>query len=157
MSDIENTDNINDVEFSEIKKIIDNNRPKKYTKEDRIKNLQLAREKKIKKNEPNEINNVKDTNTNDTIKKDIELLLKNQNELIENISIINNKLLKKRISKPKSKPKQIKKTLDLTIDDAEINNIINDTDKETKNDIKDTTNNNINSKLEYFINSLKKK
>ena len=152
MSDIENTDNINDVEFSEIKKIIDNNRPKKYTKEDRIKNLQLAREKKIKKNEPNEINNVKDTNTNDTIKKDIELLLKNQNELIENISIINNKLLKKRISKPKPKPKKVVKTLDLTIDDAEINNIINDTNKETKNDIKD-----INSKLEYFINSLKKK
>ena len=152
MSDIENTDNINDVEFSEIKKIIDNNRPKKYTKEDRIKNLQLAREKKIKKNEPNEINNVKDTNTNDTIKKDIELLLKNQNELIENISIINNKLSKNRISKPKSKPKKVVKTLDLTIDDAEINNIINDTDKETKNDIKD-----INSKLEYFINSLKKK
>ena len=152
MSDIENTDNINDVEFSEIKKIIDNNRPKKYTKEDRIKNLQLAREKKIKKNEPNEINNVKDTNTNDTIKKDIELLLKNQNELIENISIINNKLSKNRISKPKSKPKKVVKTLDLTIDDAEINNIINDTNKETKNDIKD-----INSKLEYFINSLKKK
>lgn len=150
MSDIENTDNINDVEFSEIKKIIDNNRPKKYTKEDRIKNLQLAREKKIKKNEPNEINNVKDTNTNDTIKKDIELLLKNQNELIENISIINNKLSKNRISKPKNKPKKVVKTLDLTIDDIEINNIINDTDKEKKN-------NDINSKLEYFINSLKKK
>ena len=40
--------------IEEIKQIVDSKRPKnKYTKEDRIKNLQLAREKKaIKTKEP---------------------------------------------------------------------------------------------------------
>ena len=42
------TDN-NEPTIEDIKKIADNRRPKKYTKEDRIKNLELAREKRKQK------------------------------------------------------------------------------------------------------------
>ena len=35
--------------IEQIKEIVDSKRPRKYTKEDRIKNLQIAREKKLLK------------------------------------------------------------------------------------------------------------
>ena len=125
--------------LEEIKKIVDNKRnniSKKYSKEDRIKNLELARERKkqiepVKKQqiiqpEPIqdtklEINNNKN-NDNDIIK-ELKNIIAVQNEYLEKFKIEPKKLKQPRQKKPKE---QIR-TLDISISDAEIKKIIENT------------------------------
>lgn len=163
MSDCEDDFN-EETDLNEIKKIVDQSRniKKKYSKEDRIKNLQLAREKKsLKVKDTNK--DFKDTNkdlknTDDikgTIKNIIEDLIKNQNQHFEKIISENTIRPKKINSKKTNTIKQNKRTLDITVSDSEIKNIIEnkyDTKEETKKD----DNLNVNPKLLKIIEELKK-
>lgn len=163
MSDCEDDFN-EETDLNEIKKIVDQSRniKKKYSKEDRIKNLQLAREKKsLKVKDTNK--DFKDTNkdlknTDDikgTIKNIIEDLIKNQNQHFEKIISENTIRPKKINSKKTNTIKQNKRTLDITVSDNEIKNIIEnkyDTKEETKKD----DNLNVNPKLLKIIEELKK-
>ena len=150
--------NENEPSIEEIKKIVDGKRlkdkkprtpSKTYTKEDRIKNLQLAREKK-KNTEPKK-------HTEPIVKPDIKLdpqptkytnedksmeilnsyksIIKDEfnNDIIlnelKNLVNTQNEILEKLKTKPKRnirpvKPKMDNKTLDLTITDDEIKKII---------------------------------
>ena len=164
MSDTE--DNFNEeTDLNEIKKIIDQSRniKKKYSKEDRIKNLQLAREKKslkVKDTNKNTNKDFKDTNKDlkntDDIKNIIEELIKNQNQYFEKIISENTIRPKKTNSKKTNIIKQNKRTLDITVSDNEIKNII-ENKNDTKEEIKKDDNLNVNPKLLKIIEELKKK
>ena len=165
--------------IEQIKEIVDSKRPRKYTKEDRVKNLEIARERKLlKKQEVKEsvivepkpepvkviklvkvkvdkepkITNVK-TNDNEIDKlADIYNDIKNIKELITEQS----QKFESIIIKPKPKPKKEKKikietkTLNLDITDKEIDNIIND-NKDNKN------NKIVDAKLQEFLKAFQKK
>jgi hypothetical protein len=180
-------DEVNDKKptIEEVKKIVDSKRIKRspsktYTKEDRMKNLEIAREIKKKtitkpietqkisfvkpllEPEPN-INIETIMTKNDDIKKqlnssiddnkiisELEKLFKNQNEYIE--KIINDSKKKPIKNKIPKKIKEPTKILDLTITDNDIKNIIDN--KNNKNNevlpIKDT-------KLEAFLQAFQRK
>lgn len=164
MSDCENDFN-EETDLNEIKKIVDQSRniKKKYSKEDRIKNLQLAREKKslkVKDTNKNTNKDFKDTNKDlkntDDIKNIIEELIKNQNQYFEKIISENTIRPKKINSKKTNTIKQNKRTLDITVSDNEIKNII-ENKNDTKEEIKKDDNLNVNPKLLKIIEELKKK
>ena len=132
--------------IEDVKRIVDSKRIKRspsktYTKEDRIKNLELAREKRRntktnititeQKQEPiksikiNENKLVENLNTstpviNNDLFNEIKELILNQNQILSNINI-------KPKAKPKSKPKPKDKgkTLNLVVSDTELEQIIN--------------------------------
>jgi len=159
--------------LEEVKRVVNNKRLQKtsktYTREDRIKNLELAREKKKldklkatqKINNPMPIiENVKETpKTNFNDYNDIINELKNitalQYEYFEKMKAE----LKTNTKKPRTprKPKEQKRTLDITINDNEIKNII-----ENKSTIIPyTANTNSNEpkqdpKLKAFLDALNK-
>ena len=163
--------------IEEIKEIVDSKRPRKYTKEEKIKNLQKAREKKqLKKQElkeaviepiiepepkPVKVIKQKEAKTIKPVKSidnDIDKLadiyndIKNIKELITEQSYKFESI----IIKPKPKPKKEKKikienkTLNLDITDKEIDNIIND-NKDNKN------NKIVDAKLQEFLKAFQKK
>lgn len=170
--------------FEEVKKIVDNKRKegmkegtkekiikrtpsKSYTREDRIKNLQLAREKKkidkekvIQKTdipiiEP--LKRIDSSNNFDDLLNEFKSVVALQSEYFEklktdiNINKYDKKIEKKRTPRQK-KPKEPIRTLDITIDDNEIKNIIeNNTITNTKKNepIEDP-------KLKTFLDALKK-
>ena len=132
--------------IEDVKRIVDSKRIKRspsktYTKEDRIKNLELAREKKRntknkititeQKQEPiksikiNENKLVENLNTstpviNNDLFNEIKELILNQNQILSNINI-----KPKPKPKPKAKPKDKCKTLNLVVSDTELEQIIN--------------------------------
>jgi hypothetical protein len=162
--------------LEDIKKIVDSKRlkartpSKTYTKEDRIKNLELARERKkteIKpipipepKQEPiqpkkiSENKLVENLNTSVPINNhifnneinELKQLIITQNEILNNLKI-------KPVRKPKTIKKQVeRKTLDLTITDNEIKTIIDNNNNNNKN----KTETNVDEKLQAFINAFKR-
>lgn len=157
--------------IEEVKKIVDSRRQndkknkrspsKTYTKEERIKNLEIAREIKkntIKKPEPR-------PEPKPESKPDPKPEPINYNEMIndfksilnENINEILNKINTKKMREQKQrKPKTESRTLDLSITDDEIKNII------SNNSITDTEKSKIKSentdtKLKAFLDALTKK
>ena len=159
--------------IEDIKKIVDSKRIKRspsktYTKEDRLKNLELAREKRKntknkiititeKKQEQEPIKSIKinenkllenlNTSTpiiNNDLFNEIKELILNQNQILNNINI---KPKPKPKSKPKPKDKDKGKTLDLVVSDKEIEQIINPPTNNTKT---------IDSKLQAFLDAFKK-
>lgn len=175
-------DRENQPTIEEVKKIVDSRRQqeklkrspsKTYTREDRIKNLEIAREIKKKSNtKTNETQNklsskpesntdikpiitkvddtkisLKPSNNDNDIINELEKLFKNQNEYIE--KIINDSKKKPAIKRNHSKKvKEPKKTLDFTITDNDIKNIIDNKNNEVS-PIKD-------NKLQAFLEALKK-
>jgi hypothetical protein len=135
--------------FEEIKAIVDRKRPQKskYSNEERLKNLEVAREKRKQQQQqqkltksPTVVANLEKLNTVEKPKEEIPVL--DNNILLDEIrklNIIQNQILET-MNKPKPKPKRIRKapvktnTLDLTITDNEIKNII-----EEKNIIQEPT------------------
>ena len=176
---IEEEENDNKPTLEEIKKIVDSKRIKRspsktYTKEDRIKNLEKARDKK-KNTIINETQNkliVKpqlkpesNISTKPIITKvdDIEMPSKsnigNENIIneLQKLILTQNEILEKLNTKPsqqkkprEAKPKLERKVLDLTINDNEIKNII-----ENK-DVKPKTQPDINPILKAFLDALQK-
>ena len=174
----------NEPSIEDVKKIVDGKRlkdkkprtpSKTYTKEDRIKNLQLAREKKksiepkktiepivkpLVKLDPQptkyisedilmEKSNSSKSTIKETYNNDIII-----NEL-KNLVMTQNEILEKLKTKPKRnikviKPKIENKTLDLTITDDEIKRLIET--KEPKN--KATSKPNEDMKLKAFLDAL---
>lgn len=154
IEELEDENNQGKPSLEEVKKIVDSKRlkstksrtqSKTYTKEDRIKNLEIAREKKKNiirktaiepkpitstetKSNPKQIDYKSDIISppstsimnNDIIINELKNLVMTQNEILE-------KLKKDIKPKKERKPKKDKidtKTLDLTITDDEIKNII---------------------------------
>jgi hypothetical protein len=181
--------------LEEIKKIVDSKRSKgskartpskSYTKEDRIKNLQLAREKKrnteikpipipepkqepIKSKTISENKLVENLNTsapiiNHTFNNEInelKQLIITQNEILEKLKIDTRP---KTIRKPKPENQKKMKSLDLTITDDDIKNIIeNNSNTNNNNNTNNITNNKktiepkIDDKLKSFLDALLKK
>ena len=125
--------------IEDIKKIVDSKRVKNsnqnYSKEQKLKNLELAREKKrylneIKKNQitPAPIQQpipaptpapIPTPTTDNNLIIELKNMILKQNEMLENIKIEPKKKIKK-----EPKKKQVIRSLDLTITDKEINNII---------------------------------
>ena len=164
--------------LDEIKKIVDNkrkNKPNKDLTEQRLKNLELAREKRKIMNQnkktnapipvpipapipapipvpiPAPIPESFQSVENNLINELKNMILK-QNEILEKLNIEPKKKIKK---EPKKKIEN--KTLDLTISDKEIKNIID------ANNNSNNINNNINDKkniedpkLKVFLEALKK-
>jgi hypothetical protein len=165
--------------LEEIKKIVDSKRlkartpSKTYTKEDRIRNLELARERKkitvikpVAIPEPKQVP-IQDNNKEDKFKENLNIsnpipiinntfnndlfneikeLILNQNQILSNLNI-------KPAKKPKTIKKQIeRKTLDLTITDNEIKNIIdnNNSNNNKNNEPK------VDAKLQEFLNAFKR-
>ena len=151
--------------IEDVKRIVDSKRIKRspsktYTKEDRIKNLELAREKKrnakneiitetepIKSKKINENKLVEKLNTstpviNNDLFNEIKELILNQNQILSNINI-----KPKPKAKPKPKPKDLGKTLDLVVSDKELEQIINPPPNNTKP---------IDPKLEAFLKAFQK-
>ena len=149
--------------IEEIKEIVDNKRPRKYTKEDRIKNLQIAREKKqlkkqelkepiiepvavIVKTEPEPIKEIKQKEVKMTkvksINNDIDKLADIYNDIKILKELINQQtnFIQEVINKPKEKkerakpkPKEVIKTLDLTSFNTELNEILENKPKPKDN------------------------
>ena len=180
----------NEPSIEEIKKIVDGKRlkdkkprtpSKTYTKEDRIKNLQLAREKK-KNTEPKKpiepiepiskphvkldlqptkyINEDKSTEISNSYKSIIKDDFNNDIILNELKNLVNtqNEILEKLKTKPKRnirpvKPKIDNKTLDLTITDDEIKKIIETKEPNIKANTKQTE----DLKLKAFLDAFTKK
>ena len=176
--------------LEEIKKIVDSKRSKgskartpskSYTKEDRIKNLQLAREKKrnteikpiqipepkqeqIQPKKISENKLVENLNTsapiiNHTFNNEInelKQLIITQNEILEKLKI---DARPKTIRKPKPENQKKMKSLDLTITDDDIKNIIenNTNNTNTNNTNKKTIEPKIDEKLKSFLDALLKK
>lgn len=170
--------------IEEIKEIVDSKRPRKYTKEDRVKNLQIAREKKqmkkqqlkesviepvIVETEPEPAKVIKTVKAKlDKEHKTIKPVksIDNENDKLADIynDIQNIKDLiteqsqkfESIVIKPKPKPKKEKK---IKIENKTLNLSI--TDKEIDNiinDNKDNKNNKINDKkLEDFLKAFQKK
>jgi hypothetical protein len=167
--------------IEDVKKIVDSKRIKRspsttYTKEDRIKNLEKAREIKKKSiTKPNETQNksivksplkpesnidIKPTITkvddteissksnivNENIMNELQKLFLTQNEILEKINAKTSKARKPREPKPKIE----KRVLDLTVDDNEIKSII-----ENK-EVKQKQQPSINPKLKAFLDALQK-
>ena len=128
--------------IDEIKKIVDdkrNNKPQKYSNEQRLKNLELAREKRKIKNqnkkiieEPIQIYTpipaqipapipapIPAQILENNLINELKNMILRQNEILEKLNIEPKKKIKK---EPKKKIEN--KTLDLTISDKEIKNII---------------------------------
>jgi hypothetical protein len=156
--------------LDEIKKIVDNkrkNKPNKDLTEQRLKNLELAREKRKIMNQnkktnapipapipesipapiPESIQSVENNLINE-----LKNMILKQNEILEKLNIEPKKKIKK-----ETKKKIENKTLDLTISDKEIKNIID------ANNNSNNINNNINDKkniedpkLKVFLEALKK-
>ena len=166
--------------LEQIKKIVDSKRQrsskarapsKTYTKEDRIKNLELARERKKniepkqKKKETNQSQTepkqdllpTMDNNTsnNEAIINELKFLAITQNEILEKLKT---ETKPKKQRKPKTeKPKNIK-TLDLTITDDEIKNIIEKQEiGGTKQSLPKQEQQEQNLKLKAFLDVLMKK
>ena len=152
--ELENDNNQKEPSLEEIKKIVDSKRlkniksrtqSKTYTKEDRIRNLEIAREKRKNiisktsiqpktitstenKSNSKQINYKPDIITppsssimnNDIIINELKNLVMTQNEILEKLK---KDIKPKKERKPK-KEKKDTKTLDLTITDDEIKNII---------------------------------
>ncbi len=168
--------------LEEIKQIVDSKRlkartpSKTYTKEDRIKNLELARERKRNtetkpitpiieiKSEPiqpknkyedkskdnlntfNPIPIINNTFNNDLFNEIKELIL-NQNQILNNLNA-------KQARKPRvKKPVVERKTLDLTITDNEIKTIIDNNNNNNKNNKNEPK---VDEKLQAFINAFKR-
>jgi hypothetical protein len=184
MEQIDEMQQENEPSIEDVKKIVDSKRlkdkkprtpSKTYTKEDRIKNLQLAREKKksiepkktiepivkpLVKLDPQptkyisedilmEKSNSSKSTIKETYNNDIII-----NEL-KNLVMTQNEILEKLKTKPKRnikviKPKIENKTLDLTITDDEIKRLIET--KEPKN--KATSKPNEDMKLKAFLDAL---
>ncbi len=181
MFDVDELQEQNKPTLEEIKKIVDNKRlkgskartsSKTYTKEDRIKNLELAREKKrnteikpIPATEPNqdlikskkisEEKLVENLNTstpiiNNTFNNDlfneIKELILNQNQILSNLNV-------KPARKIKNTKKQVeRKTLDLTITDNEIKTIIDNKINKNSNKKEQI----VDEKLQAFLDAFKR-
>ena len=182
--------NINEIELDdtepsldEIKKLADNKRPykcKTYTREDRIKNLELARQKRkykkplktepepepeperpivIMKHYKKNPEPIKRTDSYDVLFDNIT----NLKDLIINQQDKLDAIIKKNTKKPRvKKVKEPVKSLDLTITDDEIKNIVESNDKAKiieaiekgrAYDIK----NNTDVKLRAFLDAMTKK
>ena len=180
MDQIEEEEFNNQPTIEEVKKIVDSRRQKDkikrlpsktYTKEDRIKNLEIARETKrntIKNPKPEpepELEPEPKSKPKSKPEPEPELKPINYNDMIndfknilnENIEVILNKIntKKKREQKPR-KPKTETRTLDLSITDDEIKNIISNnsiTDMEKPK----TKYENTDAKLKAFLDALTKK
>jgi hypothetical protein len=160
---IEEQETNNKPTIEEVKKIVDSKRNKRssstsYTKEDRIKNLELAREKKrntlIELNETqnklivkSQLKSEPNIDTKPIKVKVDDISISSKSNVINENNILNelqkliltqNEILEKlntktsRQKKPKeAKPKEANRLLDLTINDKEINNIIENKDIKT--------------------------
>jgi len=166
--------------LEQIKKIVDSKRQKitkarapskTYTKEDRIKNLELARERKKtiepkqKKKDTNQsqtepkpdISPTIDNNTfnNEAIINELKFLAITQNEILEKLKT---ETKPKKQRKPKIEKSKNTKTLDLTITDDEIKNIIEKQEiGGTKQSLQKQEQQEQNLKLKAFLDVLMKK
>jgi flagellar biosynthesis chaperone FliJ len=171
--------------LEDIKKIVDSKRlkgtkprtpSKTYTKEDRIKNLEIAREKKKNEIKPISIpepkqeqiqpkkisvnKSVENLNTsspiiNHTFNNEInelKQLIISQNEILEKLK---KEVRPKTIRKPKTENQKHMKTLDLTITDNDIKNIIENNSNSNNSNI---SNKKIieDPKLKMFLDALKR-
>lgn len=169
--------------IEEIKKIVDdkrNNKPNKCSNEQRLKNLELAREKRKIKNQNKKIIEepipapipvkipiqkpapipapipvqISESSFENNLMNELKNMLLKQNEILEKLNIEPKKKIKK---EPKKKIEI--KTLDLTISDKEIKNII-----DANNNSNNSNNiNNINDKkniedpkLKMFLDAFKR-
>ncbi len=172
--------------LEDIKKIVDSKRlkgtkartpSKTYTKEDRIKNLEIAREKKKNEIKPilipepkqeqiqpkkiSENKSVENLNTstpiiNHTFNNEInelKQLIITQNEILEKLKIDTRA---KTIRKPKQENQKKMKSLDLTITDNDIKNIIENNNNNSNNS--NISNKNIieDPKLKMFLDAFKR-
>ena len=181
--------------LEDIKKIVDNKRlkasnvrtpSKTYTKEERIKNLELARDKKrniekkpiaipepkqepIKSKTISENKSVENLNTSipiinhtfnneNNIINELKQIIITQNEILEKLKIDTKP---KKIRKPKSEIKTNMKSLDLTITDDDIKKIIennnNNSNSNSNSNSKKTIEPKNDEKLPTFIDALLKK
>jgi hypothetical protein len=171
--------------LEDIKKIVDSKRlkgtkartpSKTYTKEDRIKNLEIAREKKKNEMKPilipepkqeqiqpkkiYENKSVENLNTsapiiNHTFNNEInelKQLIITQNEILEKLKIDTRA---KTIRKPKQENQKKMKSLDLTITDNDIKNIIENNNNSNNSNISNKKNIE-DPKLKMFLDAFKR-
>jgi hypothetical protein len=171
--------------LEDIKKIVDSKRlkgtkartpSKTYTKEDRIKNLEIAREKKkneiksiptpepkqeqIQPKKISENKSVENLNTsapiiNHTFNNEInelKQLIITQNEILEKLKIDTRP---KTIRKPKPENQKKMKSLDLTITDNDIKNIIENNNNSNNSNISNKKNIE-DPKLKMFLDAFKR-
>ena len=171
--------------LEDIKKIVDSKRlkgtkarspSKTYTKEDRIKNLEIAREKKkneiksiptpepkqeqIQPKKISENKSVENLNTstpiiNHTFNNEInelKQLIITQNEILEKLKIDTRP---KTIRKPKQENQKKMKSLDLTITDNDIKNIIENNNNSNNSNISNKKNIE-DPKLKMFLDAFKR-